>query len=216
MLFVKQDSIPVGCLPSARPPWGGGSSLSGDFPTETHPLDRDHPGQRAPSPMDSDAPDRAPLPREQMTRASENITLSQTSFAGSNKDCWNTHSSFPLIQPSFVKLTQLAQFDKTSHAWQFMKLVIAWVIGGTESSMAYLGKYQAYNPIWESIRLIILGPGFNSQQTFGQWLKFLTNLTNLTKLLSHSLGKTQLCWLGSTCTSDRDPVIHGLRLMCVR
>ena len=27
------------------------------------------------------------------------------------------YSSFPLIQPSFVKLTQLAQFDKTSHAW---------------------------------------------------------------------------------------------------
>ena len=25
--------------------------------------------------------------------------------------------SFPLIYPSFVKLTQLAQFDKTSHAW---------------------------------------------------------------------------------------------------
>ena len=27
-----------------------------------------------------------------------------------------THWSFPLIQPVFVKLTQLAQFDKTSHA----------------------------------------------------------------------------------------------------
>ena len=24
---------------------------------------------------------------------------------------------FPLIQPSFAKLTQLAQFDKNSHAW---------------------------------------------------------------------------------------------------
>ena len=24
---------------------------------------------------------------------------------------------FPLIQPSLVKLTQLTQFDKTSHAW---------------------------------------------------------------------------------------------------
>ena len=28
-----------------------------------------------------------------------------------------TYSTFPLIQPSFVKLTQLAQFDKISHAW---------------------------------------------------------------------------------------------------
>ena len=31
---------------------------------------------------------------------------------------WLTRQwSFPLIQPSFVKLTQLAQFTKTSHAW---------------------------------------------------------------------------------------------------
>ena len=28
-----------------------------------------------------------------------------------------SHSSFPLIQPFFVKLTQLAPFDKISHAW---------------------------------------------------------------------------------------------------
>ena len=28
-------------------------------------------------------------------------------------------SSFPLIQPSFVKLTQLAQFDKISNACQW-------------------------------------------------------------------------------------------------
>ena len=27
------------------------------------------------------------------------------------------YSSYPLIQLSFVKLGQLAQFDKTSHAW---------------------------------------------------------------------------------------------------
>ena len=52
-----------------------GSSLSGDFPTETHPLDIDFPRQRAPSPMDSDAPDRDP-PVNRMTPASENITLS--------------------------------------------------------------------------------------------------------------------------------------------
>ena len=25
--------------------------------------------------------------------------------------------SFPLIEPSFVKVTQLAQLDKTSYAW---------------------------------------------------------------------------------------------------
>ena len=37
-------------------------------------------------------------------------------------------------------------------------------------------------PIWESIRLIILLHGFNSDQSFGQWLKFLTNLTNLLRI----------------------------------
>ena len=37
-----------------------------------------------------------------------------------------TYSSFPLIQPSFVKLSQLAQFVKTSHAWLCMELVIVW------------------------------------------------------------------------------------------
>ena len=39
-------------------------------------------------------------------------------------------------------------------------------------------------PIWENIRLIILG--------FGQWLKVLANLTNLTNLFSGNLGKTPL------------------------
>ena len=34
------------------------------------------------------------------------------------------HSNFPLIRPSFVKLTQLAQFDKTSHPRSYMELVI--------------------------------------------------------------------------------------------
>ena len=42
--------------------------------------------------------------------------------------------SFPLIQPVFVKLTKLAQFDKTSHAWQYMELVIVWSTNGTENS----------------------------------------------------------------------------------
>ena len=47
-------------------------------------------------------------------------------------------------------------------------------------------------PIWENIRLILLGPGFISHQSFSQLLKFLTNLTNLATLLSRNLGKTQM------------------------
>ena len=47
-------------------------------------------------------------------------------------------------------------------------------------------------PIWESIRLIILGPGFNSHQSFGQWLKVLANLANLANLFTRNLGKTPL------------------------
>ena len=35
-----------------------------------------------------------------------------------------TQLSSSLIQPSFVKLVHFAQFGKTSHAWQFMELVI--------------------------------------------------------------------------------------------
>ena len=34
--------------------------------------------------------------------------------------------------------------------------------------------------------------GFNSHQSFGQWLKFWANLTNLTNCFSRNLGKTQL------------------------
>ena len=33
-------------------------------------------------------------------------------------------SSFSLIQPSFIKFVELAQFDKTCHAWQVMESVI--------------------------------------------------------------------------------------------
>ena len=51
-------------------------------------------------------------------------------------------------------------------------------------------EQKAQCPIWESIRLIILGPGFNSHQIFGQWLKVLTNLTNLANLFTRNLGKT--------------------------
>ena len=47
-------------------------------------------------------------------------------------------------------------------------------------------------PVWESIRLIIIGSGFNSHQSIGQWLKFLANLANLANLLSCNLGKTQI------------------------
>ena len=41
------------------------------------------------------------------------------------------------------------------------------------------------------MRLIILGSGFYSHQSFGQWSKFLANLLNL---LSCNLGKTPLCY----------------------
>ena len=34
------------------------------------------------------------------------------------------HSRFSLIQSHFVKLVQLAKFDKISNAWQFKELVI--------------------------------------------------------------------------------------------
>ena len=44
--------------------------------------------------------------------------------------------------------------------------------------------------IWQIIRLIILRSGFNSHETFGQWLEFLTYLTHL---LSHNLGKLKCC-----------------------
>ena len=47
-------------------------------------------------------------------------------------------------------------------------------------------------PILESIRLIIAGPGFNSHQSFGQWLKVLANLTNLANLFTRNLRKTTL------------------------
>ena len=46
--------------------------------------------------------------------------------------------------------------------------------------------------IKESIILIILGPESNYHQSFGQWLTFLANLTNLSNLLSYNLGKTQM------------------------
>ena len=50
---------------------------------------------------------------------------------------------------------------------------------------------KAQWPIWGTIRLIILGLGFNSHQNFGQWLKCLSNL-NLSVLLSRNLGKTEI------------------------
>ena len=45
-------------------------------------------------------------------------------------------SSFSLIQPPVVKLTQLAQFDKISHACECMKLVIVCSTFSTECSVA--------------------------------------------------------------------------------
>ena len=44
-------------------------------------------------------------------------------------------------------------------------------------------------PVWETIRLIILGNGLNSHQSFGQCLKVLANLINL---FSRNLGKAPL------------------------
>ena len=52
---------------------------------------------------------------------------------------------------------------------------------------------KAQCPIWKSIRLIEFG--FNSHQSFGQWLKCLVNLTNLTNLLGGNLGKTKMSTL---------------------
>ena len=54
-----------------------------------------------------------------------------------------SQSSFPLIQPFVVKLTQFAQFDKTSDACQYMKLVNVWK---TESYVACLVEHQGYIP----------------------------------------------------------------------
>ena len=45
---------------------------------------------------------------------------------------------------------------------------------------------KALWPIWQVIRLVFLGPGFNPHQSFVQCLIFLTNLTNV---LSRNLGK---------------------------
>ena len=47
----------------------------------------------------------------------------------SNSDLWHVQNSmaveiFPLIQSPFVKLTQLAKFDKPSEAKQHMELLI--------------------------------------------------------------------------------------------
>ena len=43
--------------------------------------------------------------------------------------------------------------------------------------------------MWESIRLMFLALTFNSHQSYGQSLKFLVNLTNLTNLLGGNLWK---------------------------
>ena len=58
----------------------------------------------------------------------------------------NKHSSFSLIQPFVVKLTQLAQFDKTSDICQCMKLVNVSGTASTENSVDYLVQHQPYNP----------------------------------------------------------------------
>ena len=81
-------------------------------------------------------------------------------------------SSFSLIQPHFVKLIQLVQFDKTNHAWQCKELVIVLGTGGTESSVAYQGEHLTFN-----LRSWVQFP-----PRFCLVLNILTNLTNLTNL----------------------------------
>ena len=56
----------------------------------------------------------APVPS--VTRASFTKTRRSPGL-NSIAPTFRSYSSFPLIQPSFVKSTQLAQFDKTIHAW---------------------------------------------------------------------------------------------------
>ena len=55
--------------------------------------------------------------------------------------------------------------------------------------------------IWESIRLKILGPRFNFHHSFGQWLKVLANLTDLTNLFSRDLGKTPMTGIAIEITN---------------
>ena len=66
---------------------------------------------------------------------------------------------------------------------------------------------KALWPIWQSIRPIFLGPGFQPYQCFTQWLHFLANLTNLTNLLSLNYRKTQL----SVMSWRMDAVVPVLR-----
>ena len=57
------------------------------------------------------------------------------------------------------------------------------------------GKITGWRPLLEGWRPLlrgILDPPLNSHQGFGQWLKLLTNLTNLTNFLSCNSGKTQM------------------------
>ena len=51
-----------------------------------------------------------------------------------------------LNSAAFCQIGSIAQFDKTSHAWQFKELVIVFNTGGTESSLAYLGEELTCNP----------------------------------------------------------------------
>ena len=48
---------------------------------------------------------------------------------------------------------------------------------------------------WESVRLVILGLGFDSHHSFVQCQIVLTILTNLTNLLSRTLIKLKLNYL---------------------
>ena len=82
-LILKQECIPVGCVPPAAVAIGGGGSVS-----------TRHPPRPGPPPWDQVLPPTGPNPpgpgtppwTEFLTYASENITLPQTSFADGNKE----------------------------------------------------------------------------------------------------------------------------------
>ena len=120
------------------------------------------------------------------------VNLTQTGWIKGN-----LQSSFPLIQPFVVKLTQLAQFDKTSDACQCMKLVNVWGTACTESSAAYLAEHHTY----------ILRAWVPTLPMFYSLVTFLANLTNLTNLLSHNYRRTQL----SVMSWRMDAVVPVLR-----
>ena len=88
------------------------------------------------------------------------------------------HSNFSLIQPPVFKVVQLADFDKTSDAWQCIEVMIVWGTVNVGNSMAKACILRA----WVQSPSKCLCGAFN----------FLTNLTNLTNLLSLNLKRNSI------------------------